>query len=109
MVSKACATLEFVILGLRKDDIEAVKREIDKCCSEESADNLIAGPEYSDVIKVLTQQQVHYTCNFPVHVTSDHYHKLMSRASILTYFIFRNEQTKVHMPRCGYFSRTLLF
>ena len=83
MVSKACATLEFVILGLRKEDIEAVKREIDKCCSEESADNLIAGPEYSDVIKELTQQQVDSTCNFPVYVTSDHCHKLISGASVV--------------------------
>ena len=65
MVSKVCATLEFIILGLRKDDIEAVKREIEKCCSQESADNLIAGPEYCDIIKVLTQQQVKF---FPVHV-----------------------------------------
>ena len=88
MVSKACATLEFVILGLRKDDIEAVKRETDKCCSEESADNLIAGPEYSDVIKELTQQQVDSTCNFPVYVTSDHCHKLMSRLHLFVYISY---------------------
>ena len=85
MVSKACATLEFVILGLRKEDIEAVRREIDKCCSEESADNLIAGPEYSDVIKVLTQQQV---TSLSVHVTSDHCHKLMSRLHLFVYISY---------------------
>ena len=57
-VEKAAATLDFTILGLKKENIEAVKREIQKCCRQESADILISGPEYSEIIKFLDQYKV---------------------------------------------------
>ena len=57
-VPKTSATLEFTILGLKKGDIDAVKAEIDKCCSEEATDKNISGPEFSDIIQCLDQSKV---------------------------------------------------
>ena len=57
-VEKAAATLDFTILGLKKENIEAVKRKIQNCCQKESSDILISGPEYSDIIKFLDQYKV---------------------------------------------------
>ena len=57
-VEKIAATLDFTILGLKKENIEAVKREIQNCCLKESADILISGPEYSEIIMVLDQFKV---------------------------------------------------
>ena len=55
---KTSAILEFKILGLKKGDIDAVKAEIEKCCSEEAADKYITGPEFSDIIQCLDQSKV---------------------------------------------------
>ena len=52
------AALELTILALRKEDIEAVKKDVKKCCEQESADVLISGKEYSSIIKGLNQLQV---------------------------------------------------
>ena len=50
------------IKGIKKRDIETVKREIDKCCEEESADVQISGSEnninYSEIIAMLDRDQV---------------------------------------------------
>ena len=54
-VEKIAATLDFTILGLKKENIEAAKREIQNCCQKESADILISEPEYSEIIMVLDQ------------------------------------------------------
>ena len=51
-------SINFTILGTRKEDIEAVKRNIDKCCDEESVDIQIYGDDYSDIIKTLDPTQV---------------------------------------------------
>ena len=55
---KTSAILEFTILGLKKGDIDDVKTEIEKCCSEEAADKYISGPEFSDIIQCLDQAKV---------------------------------------------------
>ena len=57
-VPKTSATLEFTILGLKKEDIDAVKADIDKCCSEEATDKYVSGPEFSDIIQCLDQSKV---------------------------------------------------
>ena len=51
-------TLEFTILALRKEDIEAVKKDVKKCCEQERADVLISRKEYSNIIKGLDKSQV---------------------------------------------------
>ena len=51
-------SLEFTIMGLRKEDIHAVKMAIDRCCTQESKDMLIQEKEYSDIIKILNNRQV---------------------------------------------------
>ena len=57
-IEKAATTLDLTILGLKKENIEAAKKEIQNCCKKESADILIAGPEYSEIIKFLDQYKV---------------------------------------------------
>ena len=56
--SEAGVTLELTILALRKEDIEAVKKDVKKCCQQESADVLISRKEYLDTIKDLNKLQV---------------------------------------------------
>ena len=51
-------SINFTILGTHKEDIEAVKRNIDKCCDEQSVDIQIYGDDYSDIIKTLEPTQV---------------------------------------------------
>ena len=57
-VEKSAATLDFTILGLKRENIEATKKAIQSCCQKESADIIIAGPEYSEIIKFLDQFKV---------------------------------------------------
>ena len=59
-VSTEVTSVNFTIFGTRKQDIDAVKQNIDKCCAEESADVLIQGHEYSDIIKLLDQREVNF-------------------------------------------------
>ena len=61
IVDKTETSLDFTILGLREEDIEAVKKEIQKCCQQESADIQVHGEEYSSIIKFLDQYQVSCT------------------------------------------------
>lgn len=56
--NEAASTLELTILALRKEDIEAVKKDVKKCCEQESADVLISRKEYSNIIKGLNKLQV---------------------------------------------------
>ena len=56
--NEAGVTLELTILALRKEDIEAVKKDVKKCCEQESADVLISRKEYSNIIKGLNKLQV---------------------------------------------------
>ena len=53
-------SVNFTIFGTRKQDIDAVKQNIDKCCAEESAEEVIQGSEYSDIIKLLDQREVNF-------------------------------------------------
>ena len=59
--SELAVALELSILALRKEDIEAVKKDVKKRCEEESADVLISGKEYSNIIKDLDMLQVMYS------------------------------------------------
>ena len=54
---------EFIILGLNQENIQAAKRQIDHCCQTESTHSSISGPEYSDIIKILTATQVLFYLN----------------------------------------------
>ena len=58
VVDKTTTSLDFTILGLKRQEIETVKQEIKKCCQQESSDILVDGEEYSNIIKFLDQYQV---------------------------------------------------
>ena len=58
--NETATALELTILALRKEDIEAVKKDVKRSCEEESADVLISGKEYSNIIKGLNTLQVMY-------------------------------------------------
>ena len=64
--NKIALVLELTILALKKEDIEAVKKDVKKCCEEESADVLISGKEYSNIIKDLNTLQVMYSTKINV-------------------------------------------
>ena len=69
---RTSAILEFTILGLKRGDIDAVKAEIEKCCSEEAADKYISGPEFSDIIQCLDEAKVNiFVFTACIHVTWD--------------------------------------
>ena len=59
-VPKTSAALDFTILGLKRQNIQAAKSDIDRCCAEEAADNYISGSEFSDIIASLDQSEVYY-------------------------------------------------
>ena len=58
LVPKTSSSIEFTILGLNQENMEAAKAEIDQCCSDEAADTYISGPEFSDIIHCLDPSKV---------------------------------------------------
>ena len=58
---KKISTLDMTIVGLRRETIETVKREIKKCCRQESADTSISRKDLSDIIGNLSPSQVCFT------------------------------------------------
>ena len=61
LFDKETSSLDMTIVGLRREDIDTAKREIKKCCRQESADNYISGKDLSDIIRHLSKSQVCFT------------------------------------------------
>ncbi len=60
-VLKSLTTLDLLILGYNRHNIDKVKKEIDRCCSQESQDRVIgtgSSAQFSDVIKKLGREEV---------------------------------------------------
>ena len=63
LFDKETSSLDMTLVGLRREDIETAKKEIKKCCRQESADNYVSGKDLSDIIRNLSQSQV---CLYPI-------------------------------------------